>query len=110
VYALRGLRQALVMLLVCGVVALAAGTLWVVVSDGAFRPAVGITLMVVAALMALTGSNVLSRAADAEGRAMMGLAPGNEDPDSGSALGPLGVFLFVAVPLFLVGGLLYGTG
>ena len=98
------------MLLVCGAVAVAASALWVVVWDGDFRSAVGTTLMVIAALMALTGSNVLSRATGAEGRAMMGLAPEDEDPESGSALGALGVFLFVAVPLFVIGGLLYGTG
>lgn len=98
------------MLLACGAVAVAAAAVWFVVWDGEFRPAVGIVLMVIAALMAFTGGNVLSRATGAEGRAMMGLAPENEDGYTGSALGPLGVFLFVAVPLFVIGGLLYGTG
>ena len=109
-YALRGLRQALMMVVVSGGVALAAAAVWAVVWDGDFRAAIGITLMVIAALMALTGTNLLSRATTAGDRAMMGLAPENDDPDSGSALGPAGVFLFVCLPLFVVGGLLYGTG
>jgi len=106
----RGLRQALLMVLASGAVGLAVATLWLVVGVGDFRPAFGITLMVIAALLALTGGNALSRAVGADGRAMMGLAPENEAPSSGSALGPVGVFLFVSVPLFVIGGLLYGTG
>ena len=65
--------------------------------------------MVGAALTALTGSDVLSRATGAEMRAMMGQAPESEDPESG-ALAPAGVSLFVCVPLFVIGGLVYGTG
>ena len=98
------------MVLASGAVALAAATLWLVVWDGEFRPAFGITLMVIAALLAVTGSNILSRSGSAGERAMMGLPPESEDPSSGSALAPVGVFLFVSVPLFVVGGLLYGTG
>ena len=70
----------------------------------------GITLMVLAALLAATGGNALSRAVGADGRAMMGMAPENEGPSSGAALAPVGVFLFVCVPVFVVGGLVYGTG
>jgi hypothetical protein len=66
--------------------------------------------MVIAALLMLTGSNMLSRTGGAAQRAMMGLAPESEDPASGSGLAPVGVFLFVCVPLFVIGGLLYGTG
>ena len=106
----RGLRQALVMVLVSGAVALAVATLWLVVWDGDFRPAFGLSLMVIAALLALTGSNMLSRAGSAGERAMMGLPPESEDPYSGEGLAPVGVFLFVTVPLFVIGGLLYGTG
>src|SRR3954453_14891015 len=107
--ALRGLRQAAVIDAGAACVALAAATLWLVVWDGEFRPAFGLTLMLIAALVALTGSNLLSRAGGAGERAMMGLAPENEEPSSGG-LAPVGVFLFVSVPLFVVGGLLYGTG
>ena len=98
------------MVLVCGCVALAAATVWLVVWNGEFRPAFGISLMVLAALISFTGSDVLTRATGASGRAMMGLAPEREDPYTGSALAPVGVFLFVCVPVFVVGGLVYGTG
>ena len=109
-YALRGLRQALLMVLGSGAVALAVATLWLLVWGGDFRSAFAITLMVLGALLALTGSNVLSRAGGADERAWMGLAPESEDPYSGAGLGPVGVFLFVSVPLFVSGGLLYGSG
>jgi hypothetical protein len=110
VYAVRGLRQAALMLVGAACVALAVAAVWFLVWEGDFRAALGITLMVIAALLALTGSNFMSRSGSAGERAMMGLPPENEDPDSGSALAPVGVFLFVALPLFVAGGFLYGTG
>jgi hypothetical protein len=91
-------------------VAFAVAVLGLVVWDGDLRAVFGITLMIIAALLAMTGGNALSRAVGADGRAMMGLAPENEAPYSGAALAPVGVFLFVCVPLFVIGGLLYGTG
>jgi ABC-type maltose transport system permease subunit len=33
-----------------------------------------------------------------------------EEPASGDGLTAMGVFLFVALPLFVVGGLLFGRG
>jgi hypothetical protein len=110
VYALRGLRQAALMVVGCGCVALVAATLWSVVWNGEFRPALGISLMVIAALISFTGSDILSRATGASERAMMGLAPEREDRSTGSALAPVGVFLFVCVPVFVIGGVVYGTG
>lgn len=98
------------MVLAAGAAALVVAALWIVVRGGGFRPTFGMTLMVVAALLALTGSNVLSRVGGAGERAMMGLAPEGEDRDSGAGLTGVGVFLFVSVPLFVIGGLLYGTG
>jgi len=109
-YALRGLRQAAVMIAGAAAVAFAVAVLAMVVWRGDLRAIFGITLMVIAALLAATGGNALSRAVGADGRAMMGMAPENEGPSSGAALAPVGVFLFVCVPLFVVGGLLYGTG
>jgi hypothetical protein len=110
VYALRGLRQAGMMIAGAAAVAFAVAVLAVVVWRGDLRAVFGITLMVIAALLAVTGGNALSRAVGADGRAMMGLPPENEDPASGPALAPFGVFLFVCVPLFVLGGLLYGAG
>ncbi len=98
------------MIAAAGAVAFAVAVLVRAVWSGSLRTTSGFTLMIIAALLALTGSNMLSRTGGAEERAMMGLAPENEDPNSGEGLGPVGVFLFVSVPLFVVGGLLYGTG
>jgi hypothetical protein len=98
------------MVLVVACVALAAATLWLVVWDGEFRPAFGLSLMVIAALISFTGSDILTRATGASDRAMMGLAPEREDPYTGSSLAAGGIFLFVCVPLFVLGGVLYGTG
>ena len=106
----RGVRQAL--LLVCGsaLVAVAAAGVWWTVQDGGFRVKVAVALLVVAGLVALTGSNALNRSRTAEMRVLLGAGPDHEDPTAGAALTNLGIFLFVSLPLFAVGGLLYGTG
>ncbi len=106
----RGLRQALVMLFVSAVVALVVAALWFALQGGGFRPKVAIALMVIAGLLALTGGTALSRAASNEERAFLGLGPDREEPDSGEGLTGLGVFLFVSLPLFVVGGVLFGSG
>ena len=93
-----------------GAVAFAVAVLALVVWRGDLRTTFGITLMVIAALLAVTGSNILSRAGSADERAILGLAPENDQPYSGAALAPVGVFLFVSVPLFVIGGVLYGSG
>ncbi len=110
VTAVRGLRQALVLLLAAGAFGLVVAGLWTLLRGGGRRPAFGLTRMVIGALLALTGSNMLSRAGSAEERAFLGLAPEHEDPDSGEGLTAVGVFLFVSVPLFVAGGLLHGAG
>ncbi len=92
------------------VVALAVAVLVAVAWEGDLRTTFGMTLLVLAGLISLTGSSILSRGADADVQAMTGRAPDKEDSYSGAALAPVGVFLFVAVPLFVIGGLLYGSG
>jgi hypothetical protein len=106
----RGLRQALV--LICGavLVALAAGGLWWALQDGGFRVKVAVAMLVVAGLIALTGGNALNRSGTAEMRVLLGTGPDHEDPTTGAALTGVGIFLFVSLPLFVAGGLLYGTG
>jgi len=110
VYALRGLRQAVTWIAGGAAVAFAVAVLAMVVWDADLRAVFGIALMVIAALLAVTGGNAFSRAAGADGRALAGLAPENDGPWSGDALAPVGVFLFISVPMFVIGGLVYGVG
>jgi hypothetical protein len=107
-YVVRGLQQALLMLVGTALVALAVAALWAIAGDGEFRPAFAIALMVLAALLSFTGGNVVSRAVTLDAAAFLGRGPDREDAASGAALTPVGVFLFVSIPLFLTGGLLYG--
>ncbi len=106
----RGLRQALVMLIFSAAAALVAAGLWSTVQGGGFRSKAGIALMAIAGLISLTGGTAFSRAATLETRAFLGMGPDFEEPATGEGLTALGVFLFVSLPLFIVGGLLLGPG
>jgi len=107
---ISGLRQALVMLIFSAVVALVVAGVWATLQGSAFRPKIGIALMVIAALISLTGGTALSRATTNDARAFLGMGPDLEDPDAGEGLTGIGVFLFVSLPLFIAGGLVYGSG
>lgn len=98
------------MLLASAVLALVLAGVWYLVRGGGYRPKAGMVAMVLAGVIAVTGGTALSRAADFEGRALIGLGPGDEEPSTGTGLTGLGVFLFVSVPLFLVGAVVYGSG
>ncbi|MGR6962961.1 hypothetical protein ACU610_00625 [Geodermatophilus sp. URMC 61] len=98
------------MLVFSAAAGLVAAGLWSAVQGGGFRSKAGIALMVLAGLLSLTGGTALSRATTLETRAFLGMGPDFEEPASGEGLTALGVFLFVSLPLFLVGGLLFGRG
>ncbi|MGY1641884.1 hypothetical protein ACI782_12220 [Geodermatophilus sp. SYSU D00703] len=106
----RGLRQALVMLLISGLVALVVAALWFALQGEGFRSKVGITFMIIAALISLTGGTAFSRATDNDARAFLGMGPEHGEPYTGEGLTGLGVFLFVSLPLFIAGGVLFGAG
>ncbi|MGY1760818.1 hypothetical protein ACI79G_20170 [Geodermatophilus sp. SYSU D00779] len=106
----RGLRQALVMLLSSAVLALAVAGLWCALQGGGLRSKVAIAVMVIAGLISLTGGTAFSRAADNDVRAFLGSGPDREEPYTGEGLTGLGVFLFVSLPLFVAGGVLFGAG
>ena len=89
---------------------LVAAGLWSTVQGGGFRSKAGIAMMVIAGLISLTGGTALSRATTRETRAFLGMGPDLEEPATGEGLTALGVFLFVSLPLFIVGGLLFGRG
>ncbi len=106
----RGLRQALLWLVSSAVVALVAAGVWFAVQGGGFRPKLGIALMAIALFLSLSGGTVISGAAAVEMRALYGMGSDFERPASGDGLTTLGVFVFVALPLLIVGGLLFGRG
>ena len=109
-HVVRGLRQALLLIVACGLAALAVAGLWWWLQDGGLPGQVRDVDADLAACLALSGGNVLTRSGTAGTNALLGTGPENEDPTTGSALTGVGIFLFVAVPLFLLGGVLYGTG
>jgi hypothetical protein len=106
----RGLRQALVMLIFSALAALGVAGTWWALQGGGFRSKVGIASMVIAALIGLTGGTAFTRAADYEERAFLGMGADRDEPDTGEGLTGLGIFLFVSLPLFITGGVLYGSG
>ena len=106
----RGLLQALVMLLFSAVAALVVAGLWWALRGGGFGSKIGIVSMVIASLISLTGGTAFTRAADYEERAFLGMGVDREEPDTGEGLTGLGIFLFVSLPLFIAGGALYGSG
>lgn len=106
----RGLRQAAGWLVGTVGVALVAAGAWTAVTGNGFRPHLGLAMMVIAGLVALTGGNAISRAGSMDAMAFLGRGPENADPDSGEGLTGIGVFLFVSLPLFALGTLIYGTG
>ncbi|WP_406069881.1 hypothetical protein [Micromonospora sp. NBC_01638] len=100
---LKGLREALVLLVIALVVVAVAAGVWVAVSGGEFATRLGIALVVVGALLGVTGDLTLSRVGMLGARATFGLAPEQETGGGGRVLTGVGIFLFVGLPLVVVG-------
>ena len=98
------------MLVVAALIALAAAGVWTAILGDGFRVKLAFTLLAIAAIVGLTGGNALARASTDRERAFLGRGPDREDPDPGPGLTGMGVALFVSLPLFLAGGILYGSG
>ena len=98
------------MLLACAAGAAVAGGLWALTQDSGFRVPFAVALMVVGGVLSLTGGTLFSRADSSDVRAFLGMGLDNSEVDSGEGLTGVGVFLFVSLPLFVVGLLLFGTG
>ena len=102
----RGLRQALALVVGAAAAGLAVAGVWSVLGDGGFLSKFGVTLLVLAGLLAMTSGAVFTRAHEYE----HGRRPDLDDHGSSGVLTGLGVFLFVSLPLFLAGGVLFGSG
>ncbi|SNS09227.1 hypothetical protein SAMN04488107_1316 [Geodermatophilus saharensis] len=102
---LRGLGQALLLVLAGVALGCAAAGVWVAVAGGGFGSRLGISLLVIAGLSTVTGGTLLSRPETSTARAFLGLGPERDadQPAGPSALGPVGVFLFVTLPLAALG-------
>jgi hypothetical protein len=109
-HVLRGLRQALVMVVVAVAVALVAAGAWSAANDDGFRVPFAFALMLVGGLLGLVGGTVVSRGDSNDARAFLGMGPDREETGVGENLTGVGVFLFVSLPLFVAGLVLYGSG
>ncbi|PTA43785.1 hypothetical protein [Micromonospora sp. RP3T] len=102
----QGLREALVLFVVAVAAITVAVGVWVAVSGGDFVHRVGVAFMLVGAVIGMTGDLTLSRIGMLPARSTFGLAPEREDGGGGRVLTGVGIFLFVSVPLIVVGILL----
>lgn len=98
------------MLLAGAAVAGAAGGIWVLTQDSGFRVPFAVALMVIGGVLSLTGGTTFSRADSGDARAFLGMGLDNSEVATGQSLTGVGVFLFVSLPLFAAGLLLFGTG
>ncbi|MFD2765045.1 hypothetical protein [Micromonospora eburnea] len=103
---LKGLREALVLFVIALVLVAIVAGIWVAVSGGEFVTRLGFALIVVGALLGVTGDLTLSRVGMLGARSAFGLAPEQETGGGGRILTGVGVFLFVGLPLVVVGVLL----
>ncbi|MFI5837280.1 MULTISPECIES: hypothetical protein [Micromonospora] len=102
----RGLREALVLFVIAVVVIAAAVGTWVAISGGDFVHRLGVAFLLVGAVIGMTGDLTLSRIGMLPARSTFGLAPERADGGGGRVLTGVGIFLFVSVPLIVVGVLL----
>ena len=98
------------MLLAGAAVAAAGGGLWALIQDSGFRVPFAVGLMVIGGTLSLTAGTAFSRADSSDARAFLGMGLDNSEVDTGASLTGVGIFLFVSLPLVLVGLLLFGTG
>ena len=105
-----GLRLAVRLQALGVVVAAVAALVGLLVVGGAYRPKLGLAMMVVGGLLSLTCGLGTSRLETADARALLGHGPERDEPTPDGALTSIGIFLLVALALLLLGGLVYGRG
>jgi hypothetical protein len=104
--ALKGLLEALVLMVIGAVLAAVLAGVWIAVGDGAFVSRLGICLIVVGALSSATGGLRYTRMGSAEAFAWLGYGPELGSAGGGRVLTGIGIFIFVTIPLVFAGGYL----
>jgi hypothetical protein len=102
--AVKGLLEALVLIVIAAMVAAAAAGIWIAVGTGDFGQRLGICLLVLGALASVTGS--FTRLGSSDAYAWFGHKPERGSVGGGRVLTNVGLFLFVAIPLFVAGAVL----
>ena len=90
--------------------ALVAAGVWSAVTDDGVRVPFAVALMAIGGVLSLGGSSVFSRAETNDVRAFFGLGSDRDEPGTVDDLTAVGVFLFVSLPLFVAGLVLFGSG
>ena len=93
-----------------GVGAAAGAAVWTAFSGGGYRVALAVACMVAAALVGLGGTGMSTRSGTRDTWAFLGMGPERAEEMDGEGLTSFGVFLFVSLPLFVVGLVLFGRG
>jgi hypothetical protein len=106
----KGLVEASTMLVIAAVVAAISALSWITIGGGDFAGRMGFCLVILGAVLAITGNSALSRMGSSDAFAWLGRGPevGSPDAGGGRILTGIGVFLFVAVPLMAIGAMLSG--
>ena len=106
----RALGQGAVLFGASAAGAAAGGAVWTAFNGGAYRLALAVAFMVVAALVGLSGTGMSTRSGTHDMWAFLGMGPDRAEEKAGEGLTSFGVFLFVSLPLFVLGLLLFGRG
>jgi hypothetical protein len=99
---LKGLLEALVLIVVAAVVAAIGAVVWISVGEGSFISRLGMCLLVLGALFGVAG--VLSQASSSDIFDWFG--PERDDAGGGRVLTGIGIALFVGAPLIIAGAVL----
>jgi hypothetical protein len=103
---LKGLLEALVLIIAAAVIAAIAAVVWINIGDGSYISRLGICLLVLGGLFGLAGGLVLTQAGSSDTFAWFGRGPERGDAGGGTVLTNIGIALFVGAPLLIAGAVL----
>jgi hypothetical protein len=106
----RALRQILVALVASALGAAVGAGVWAVITGDNYRVALALALMIFGALVGISGGSVATRAGMMDTWAFFGKGPDSPEESAGAGLTSIGFFLFVGLPLLIIGLVLYGRG